>query len=98
MVRYFFVVYVINRTLHDRLEIRNFFSRVEKIFHSFVAPTHEIFFNSSKRSFVSPHSHIISSIYCTIINAKIYLLILSFVRDFVIAIISFNFISFHLWV
>ena len=52
----------------------------------------------SKRNFVSLCSHVISSIYCTIINAKIYLSILSFVRDFVIAIISFNFISFHLWV
>ena len=27
-----FVVYIINRTLHDRLEIRNFSSRVEKYF------------------------------------------------------------------
>ena len=37
MVWYFIVVYIINRTLHRRLEIRNFSSRVEKIFHSFAA-------------------------------------------------------------
>ena len=36
-------VYIINRTLHGRLEIRNFSSRVEKIFHSFAALTREIF-------------------------------------------------------
>ena len=29
---YFIGVYIINRTLHGRLEIRNFSSRVEKIF------------------------------------------------------------------
>ena len=34
---------MINRTLHGRLEIRNFSSRVEKIFHSFAALTREIF-------------------------------------------------------
>ena len=49
MVWYFIGVYIINRTLHGRLEIRNFSSRVEKIFHS-------------KRNFVSPRGHIISSI------------------------------------
>ena len=32
MVWYFFGVYIINRTLQGRLEIRNFSSRVEKIF------------------------------------------------------------------
>ena len=32
MVWHFIGVYIINRTLHDRLEIRNFFSRVEKYF------------------------------------------------------------------
>ena len=32
MVRHFIGVYIINRTLHDRLEIRNFSSRVEKYF------------------------------------------------------------------
>ena len=33
MVWYFISVYIIKRTLHGRLEIRNFSSRVEKIFH-----------------------------------------------------------------
>ena len=32
MVWYFIGVYIINRTLHGRLEIRNFSSRVEKYF------------------------------------------------------------------
>ena len=32
MVRYFIGVYIINRTLHGRLEIRNFSSRVKKYF------------------------------------------------------------------
>ena len=34
MVWYFTSVYIINRTLHGRLEIRNFSSHVEKIFQS----------------------------------------------------------------
>ena len=53
MVWYFIGVYIINRTLHGRLEIQNFSSRVEKIFHSF----------ASKRNFVSPRGHVISSIF-----------------------------------
>ena len=32
MVWHFIGVYIINRTLHDRLEIQNFSSRVEKYF------------------------------------------------------------------
>ena len=48
MVWYFIGVYIINRTLHGRLEIRNFSSRVDKIFHSFAALTHEIFFNTRR--------------------------------------------------
>ena len=63
MVWYFIGVYIINRTLHGRLEIRNFSSRVEKIFHSFAALTREIFFQHEKRNFVSPRGHVISSIY-----------------------------------
>ena len=43
MVWYFIDVYIINRTLHGRLEIRNFSSHVETIFHSFAALTREIF-------------------------------------------------------
>ena len=51
MVWHFIGVYIINRTLHDRLEIRNFSSRVEK------------YFQHEKRNFVSPRGHVISSIY-----------------------------------
>ena len=46
MVQYFIGVYIINRTLHGRLEIQNFSSHVEKIFHSLAALTREIFFNT----------------------------------------------------
>ena len=56
MVWHFIDVYIINRTLHGRLEIRNFSSRVEKYF------TSEIFFQHAKRNFVSPCGHVISSI------------------------------------
>ena len=48
MVLYFIGVYIINRTLHNRWEIRNFSSRVEKIFHLFAALIHEIFFNTQR--------------------------------------------------
>ena len=36
-------------------------TRVEKIFHEFAALTREIFFNT-RRDFVSPRSHVFSSI------------------------------------
>ena len=36
---------------------------VLKIFHSFAALTHKNIFQHSKRNFVSPHGHVISSIY-----------------------------------
>ena len=48
MVWYFIGVYIINRILHGRLEIRNFSSHVEKIFHSFAALTREICFNTRR--------------------------------------------------
>ena len=51
MVWYFIGVYIINRTWHGRLEIRNFSASVETIFQH------------SKRNFVSPSGHVISSIY-----------------------------------
>ena len=57
---YFTGVYVINRTLHGRLEMRNFPSRVE-LFHPFAALTREIFFNTRREIF--PRGHVISSIY-----------------------------------
>ena len=52
MVWQFIGVYIINRTLHGRFEIQNFSSPVEKKFQD------------SKRNFVSPRGHVISSIYC----------------------------------
>ena len=48
MVWYFIGVYIINRTLQGRLEIRDFSSRVEKIVQSFAALTREIFFNTRR--------------------------------------------------
>ena len=48
MVWYFIGFYIINRTSHGRLEIRNFSSCVEKIFHLFAVPTREIFFNTRR--------------------------------------------------
>ena len=48
MVWYFIGVCIINRTLHGRAEIRNFSSRVEKIFHEWAQRTSEIFFNTRR--------------------------------------------------
>ena len=48
MVWYVIGVYIMNRTLHGQLEIQNFSSHVEKIFHSFAALTREIFFNTQR--------------------------------------------------
>ena len=48
MVWYLIGVYIINRTLHDCLEIRNFSSCVEKIFHEWTQRTSEIFFNTRR--------------------------------------------------
>ena len=48
MVWYLIGVYIVNRTLHGPLEIRNFSSHVEKVFHLFAALTQEIFFNTPK--------------------------------------------------
>ena len=42
------VFIIINRTLHGCLEIWNFSSRVEKIFHPFAALTCEIFFDTQR--------------------------------------------------
>ena len=53
MVWYFIDVYIINRTLHGCLEIRNFSSHVEKIFQSFAALTHEIFCNTQREICIS---------------------------------------------
>ena len=56
MVGYFIGVYIINKTLHGCLEIRNFSSHVENI--SLVC----VIFQHLKRNFVSRRSHVISSI------------------------------------
>ena len=60
---YFIGVYIINRILDGRLEMRNFSSRVENISLVHCAHSWNIF-QHSKRNFVSPRNHIISSIYC----------------------------------
>ena len=61
MVWYFISVYIINRILHGRLEIRNFSSHVENI--SLVCCAHSWnIFQHSKRNFLSPRDHVISSI------------------------------------
>ena len=58
MVWHFTGVYIISRTLHGRLEIRTFSSRFEKNILLFGANI----FQHSKRNFVSPCGHVISSI------------------------------------
>ena len=62
MVWKFIGVYIINRTLHGRLGIRNFPSRVEKIFHSFAVLTREIFFNT-RREISCLQADLLCSIY-----------------------------------
>ena len=61
MAWYFIGVYIINRTLHGHLEIRNF-SCVENIFHLFATLTREIFFNP-RREIPYLRAAIISSIH-----------------------------------
>ena len=46
MVWYFIGVYKINRTLHGRLEIRNFFSCVEEFFTRSLRSLVKCFFNT----------------------------------------------------
>ena len=47
-VWYFIGVYIRNRTLRGHLEIWNFSSCVEKIFHEWAQQTSEIFFNTQR--------------------------------------------------
>ena len=61
MVRHFIGAYIINRTLHGRLKIRNFSTRVEKYFRSFAALTRELFFNT-RRALIAGHAHKISAL------------------------------------
>jgi len=56
MVWHFIGVYTINRTLHGRLEIRNFS------------------FQHSKRNFVSPRGHVISTMYVLVKTKFLFLL------------------------
>ena len=62
MVWYFIGVYIINRTLHGRLEIRNFSFRVENISRVSAENDWNIF-QHSKRNFVSPRGHVIYPLY-----------------------------------
>ena len=52
MVWYFIGVYIINRTLHGRLEIRNFSSRLEKIFRSFAECYNIVIFTPCVESYL----------------------------------------------
>ena len=64
MVWYFIGVYIINRKLHGRLEIRNFSSCVEKIFHDWALPTSEIFFNTQRKiSYLRAAIQLVGQIY-----------------------------------
>ena len=67
MVWYFIGVYIISRTLHGHLEIHNFSSCVEEIFHSFAVLTHEIFFNNQREI-----SYLFSERQCTILYVYIF--------------------------
>ena len=62
MVWYFIGFYIINRTLHGHLEIWNFSSSVEKYFTRSLCSLVK-YFQHSKRNFISPRGHVISSIY-----------------------------------
>ena len=60
----------INRTLHGRLEIRNFSSRVENI--SLVRCAHSWnIFQHLKRNFVFSRGHVISSIYYYLVKSSL---------------------------
>ena len=63
MVWYFIGVYIINRTSHGRLEIRNFCSRVEKNISLVSAANEWNIFQHSKKSFASPRGHINTGYY-----------------------------------
>ena len=65
---YFIGVYIINRTWHGCLEIRNFSSRGEKKNSRVSAANEWNIFQHSKRIFPSPRGHIISSIYTPCLN------------------------------
>ena len=74
-VWYFIVVYIVNRTLHCRLEIQDFSSHVEKNI-SLVHCAHSWnIFQHSKWNFVSPRGHVISFITTTyMLQVRVYML------------------------
>ena len=79
MVWYFIGVYIISRTLRGRLEIRNFSSPVEHI--SLVRCAHsKNIFQHSKRNFVSPRAHVISSIYVLLNSCNPATMLLTFIH------------------
>ena len=59
MVWYFIGLYIINRTLHDRLEIQHFCSLIEKYFTCSLRSLVK-YFQHSKRSFLYPCWQVIS--------------------------------------
>ena len=67
MVWYFIGVYIINRTLHGRLEIQNFSSSVEKYFTSQRSEQVK-YFKHSKRNSGSPRGRLIFSIFYSFIG------------------------------
>ena len=68
LCRNFISIYKINRTLHGCLGIRILLSCAERISHLFASLTRERYFQHSKIKFVSPCSHLISSIYNTLVH------------------------------
>ena len=78
----FIGVYIINRTLHGRLEIRNFSSHVEKNI-SLIC----VIFQHSKRNFISLRSHVISSIKNITIIIIIFIIIIVVICIIIIIII-----------
>ena len=65
MVWHFISVYIMNRTLHGRLEIRNFSSHVEKNI-SLIRCAHAIvkYFSTLQEKFcISPHGHVIAELW-----------------------------------
>ena len=63
IVQHFIGVYIINRTLHGRLEIQNFSSHVENNISLVCCAQSRNIFQHSKRNFVSPCRNVISSTY-----------------------------------
>ena len=78
MVWYSIGVYIINRTLHGRLEIQNFSSRVAKTFHSFAALTREIFFNTREKFRISARPCNILYLYSFAKSSRVVVIVKTF--------------------